>query len=478
MMNVNPLLKTDSYKFSHPLQYPIGTSELTTYIESRGYGERKLANKDGVVFFGLQMFLKELANTTITKEMVYEAAAFVHKHIGSNIYRTDDWLYVVNKLNGKIPIEISAVSEGSYIPNHNIIVKVRSTDERLFWMTGFLETQLLRAVWYPTTVCTISNDIKKIIYKYLLETSDDPKGQINFKLHDFGARGVSSGESAGIGGCAHLANFMGSDTVEGISYANHYYKSDMAAFSIPAAEHSTITAWGKYGEVNAFRNMLDKFAKPGALVAVVSDSYDLFHAIDNLWGKELKSQVIKSDAVLIVRPDSGNPPEIVLESLQRLDKAFGHAKNNKGFKVLNHVKIIQGDGVNEESINHILLTAKNSGYSADNIAFGMGGALLQKMDRDTFKFAEKACLAKINGKYVHVYKDPVTDPGKKSKSGDLDLVKFGHGYQTIDRLEINNPANSAPSELIPVYRNGEILKEYTLNEIRERANHRIYDETK
>ena len=266
---------------------------------------------------------------------------------------------------------------------------------------------------------------------------------------------------------------MGSDTIEGIVYANKYYHSDMAAFSIPAAEHSTITTWGKYGEVEAFRNMLTQFGKPGALMAVVSDSYDLFNAIDNLWGKELKQTVINSDAVLVIRPDSGNPPEIAPESLRRLDIAFGSVTNSKGYKVLNHVKLIYGDGINEQSIKEILENITTAGFATDNIAFGMGGALLQKVDRDFFKFAMKCCLAKINGKYVHVFKDPATDPGKRSKSGDLDLVKFGHGYQTIDRLA--SQFDTAPkSELIPVYRNGEILKEWTLDEIRERVNQRIF----
>ena len=282
----------------------------------------------------------------------------------------------------------------------------------------------MRSVWFPTTVATNSNAIKELIYSYLLKTSDDPRGQINFKLHDFAQRGVSSGESAGIGGAAHLINFMGSDTIEGIVYANKYYHSDMAAFSIPAAEHSTITTWGKYGEVEAFRNMLTQFGKPGALMAVVSDSYDLFNAIDNLWGKELKQTVINSDAVLVIRPDSGNPPEIAPESLRRLDIAFGSVTNSKGYKVLNHVKLIYGDGINEQSIKEILENITIAGFATDNIAFGMGGALLQKVNRDDFAFAMKCCLAKINGKYVHVFKDPATDPGKRSKSGDLDFVRL------------------------------------------------------
>ena len=194
---------SDSYKHSHAVQYPIGTSELTNYIESRG------GPKDGTIFFGLQMFLKDLSLMRVTKEMVLEAEDFINHHIGPNIFRTDDWMHVVNKHQGKIPLEISAVTEGEYVPTHNILVKIRSTDERLFWMPGFMETSIMRSVWFPTTVATNSNAIKELIYSYLLKTFDDPQGQINFKLHDFAQRGVSSGESAGIGGAAHSHQLHG-----------------------------------------------------------------------------------------------------------------------------------------------------------------------------------------------------------------------------------------------------------------------------
>lgn len=465
MFTVNPLLKTDSYKVSHPLQYPHGTTEVMTYIESRG------GPFPGTTFFGLQMFVEELANTTITKEMVEHADAFCTKHLGPGIFRFADWMIVVNEYGGKIPLEIRAVPEGTYLPNHNVQVTVRSTDPRLFWMTSFIETQILRAVWYPTTVATISNNIKKVILRYLLATSDDAdiNGQINFKLHDFGARGVSSGESAGIGGAAHLINFMGSDTMEGIQYANHFYDCDMAAFSIPAAEHSTITTYGRDHERDAFRAMLERFNTP--LVAVVSDSYDLMNAVENIWGKELKQEVIDSGKIVVVRPDSGDPATIVTEVLKGLDKNFGSTINSKGYKVLNNVRVIQGDGINQSSIEAILERATAAGFAADNIAFGMGGALLQQLNRDTFKYADKACMAIVNGKVVHVYKDPATDPGKRSKSGDLDLVKYGHGWTTVDRLTFDN--GSVPSELQLVYRNGETFNHQTLTEIRERVNYML-----
>ncbi len=151
------------------------------------------------------------------------------------------------------------------------MVQVENTDERMPWLTTWVETALLRSVWYPSTVATLSFKCKEILYRGLLETSEDPAGQIPFKLHDFGARGVSSAESAALGGMAHLVNFSGTDTMEALEAAMAWYGADVAGFSIPAAEHSTMTSWGREREVDAYRNMLVQFGRPNALVAVVSE---------------------------------------------------------------------------------------------------------------------------------------------------------------------------------------------------------------
>jgi len=307
-------------------------------------------------------------------------------------------------------------------------------------------------------------------------TADDTNAEIAFKLHDFGSRGVSSQESAGIGGAAHLVNFMGSDTIAGVVTANRYYKSQMAGFSIPAAEHSTITSWGRENEVEAYRNMLRQYAKPGALVAVVSDSYDIYNACENLWGGVLKQEVIDSGAVVVIRPDSGHPATVVLKCLQLLDSKFGHTVNTKGYKVLNNVRVIQGDGINADSIAEILNTIKGESYSASNVAFGMGGALLQQHNRDTQKFAMKCSYMEADGKGIQVFKEPITDSGKRSKRGRLDLVKrnFGTQWETVELVrDANGISPDRPlsnSALETVFENGLIMKEYTLDEIRKNAS--------
>lgn len=452
---VNPILNTDSYKPSHWLQYPPGTEKVYSYIESRG------GVYDRTVFAGLQPYLKEYLSTPVTMEDVLEAEEFFKLH--GEPFNKQGWLDMISEHRGYFPVRIRAVKEGTVVPTNNVLVSVENTDPKFFWATSYIETAILRAVWYMTSVATVSWSIKQLIKQFLDETGDPDS--IAFKLHDFGARGVSSFESSGLGGAAHLINFMGSDNIAGILAARQYYNEPMAGFSIPAAEHSSITSWGRDREVDAYRNMLTQFAKPGALLAVVSDSYDILNACD-MWGRDLKQQVVESGAVVVVRPDSGTPETMVLEVVSRLDQWYGSVVNAKGYKVLNNIRVIQGDGINEDSIRGILQNLKNAGYSADNVAFGMGGALLQHVNRDTQKFAMKASAALINGEWVDVFKDPVTDSGKRSKKGRLALIKDG---STGEFKTVQNP-DDLDSFLEIVWENGELKRDQTFAEIRAISN--------
>jgi len=460
-MKYSILLDTDSYKASHWTQYPENVSSIFSYIESRG------GDYPYTLFFGLQYYLKEYLSKGITEADVEKAKTFFAAH--GEPFNYDGWMYIAKDLKGKIPVRIRAVREGSIIPTHNVLVTIESTDSKVPWITSWVETSLLRSIWYPTTVATRSHIIKQIILKALNKSSDNPEEEISFKLHDFGSRGVSSQESAMIGGAAHLVNFMGSDTVAGVLCANEYYNIPMAGFSIPAAEHSSITSWGKDKEVDAYRNMLKQFAKPGALVACVSDSYDLWNACSNLWGGVLKQEVIDSGAVVIIRPDSGNPSEVVLKTAQLLEEKFGSTINSKGYKVLNNVKIIQGDGINERSIQEILDNLLSHGFSATNIAFGMGVQLLQILNRDSLKFAMKCSSITVNGEERDVFKSPITDTGKNSKAGRLDLIEYAPkgNFQTI-RLE-KGEEYTFFSSMSTVFENGNLLLDDSFQNIRKRS---------
>lgn len=452
----NILLNTDSYKPSHFLQYPPNTTRVFSYIESRG------GAYDETVFFGLQIFLKEYLSKPITQEMMDYAEKFLTAH--GEPFNREGWQHILDKHNGYLPIKIRSVPEGLVIPTHNVLATIENTDDKCYWLTSYVETALLRSIWYGTTVATNSYTAKQIIKQFMEDTCDDLSG-LPFKMHDFGARGVSSMESAGIGGAAHLVNFMGSDTITGVLFANEYYDCEMAGFSIPAAEHSSITSWGKDRELDSYRNMLRQFAKPGSLVAVVSDSYDIFNAVENLWGKELKQEVIDSGALVVIRPDSGDPATVVWKLVHLLADSFGYDINTKGYKVLKYVRIIQGDGINNETIKEILFRLKGSGFSAENIAFGQGGGLLQKVDRDTCKFAMKTSAALVDGVWVDVYKSPVTDTGKHSKRGRLSLYRDCNGdYETISNSLVHD--HLVEEVLRVVYENGELKNTITFEEVR------------
>ena len=454
----NILLNTDSYKASHYLQYPANTRVVSSYIEARG------GSFDSAVFFGLQAFLKQYLTKPITLDDVDEAEQILTAH-GVPFYR-EGWESIINKHGGYLPIEVQAVPEGNVMATGNALVQIKNTDPDAYWLTSYLETALLRAIWYPTTVATLSWYTKQIIASYLDETSDNPVEQLPFKLHDFGARGASSQESAGLGGMAHLVNFQGTDTVAALIAAKRYYRADMAGFSIPATEHSTVTAWGKENEADAYANMLKQFGREGAVLAVVSDSYDIYNAVTNIWGKQLREQVEQSGATLVVRPDSGKPEVVVLEVLERLYAEFGGTVNGKGYKVLaDCVRVIQGDGVNLESISVILECIKRAGFSVDNIAFGMGGGLLQKVDRDTLGFAMKASAVNVDNQWRDVFKQPVTDIAKHSKKGRLAVIKTEQGIKTIREDELADQSNLLRS----VFKNGRLLVDDDFDTVRARS---------
>ena len=460
---INPILNTDSYKTSHFLQYPPKTEYISSYIEARG------GDYPFTLFYGLQILLKSGLFKIIPDDVPEAKDVFASHGVPFN---EEGWKYILGEYDGNFPLHIQAVKEGTIVSTKNVLVQVNNTDPKVPWLTSYIETPLLRGVWYPTTVATRSYFIKKIMKKYLEKSGADVEVCIPFMLHDFGFRGVSSFESAGIGGSAHLVNFMGTDTLAALKYAKEYYGEQNAAFSIPAAEHSTITTWGENGELKAFENMLDKFGGPGKIVAVVSDSFDIYNAVRNYWGEALRDKVMNMGGRLVIRPDSGDPTVVPVELIEILGEKFGYEFNRSGYKVLPPcVRVIQGDGVNEKSIEQCLKNLTNKRWSAENIVFGMGGEMLQTMNRDTQRWAMKANAIKFEGDkdWTPVFKRPVTDPSKASKSGRLALTgSSGLGsytYRTVPEIDANGH-----NLLEDVWFNGKLLRDQTFTEVRELSN--------
>ncbi len=465
----NIVLLADAYKYSHHKLYYPGTTKIYSYLESRG------GQFEETIFFGLQYFLKYyLEGNVITKEKIDEAEAFLQQVFGrTDVFDRSKFDYILEKYNGRLPVRIKAVPEGTVVPVNNVLMTIENTDPECFWLSNFLET-LLMQVWYPSTVATLSREVRKIVEEYFEETAADAsKGAVDFVLNDFGFRGVSSIESAGLGGAAHLINFRGSDTIMGSVLAKRYYDAQKVyGLSIPATEHSVCTLLGEEGELEVFKHILRTF--PTGVVACVSDSFDIFRACSEYWGKELKDLVLSRDGVLVIRPDSGDPVFTLLKVFDILLTKFGYTINKKGYKVLPpQVRVIQGDGINVQTIRSIYGALKVNGISAENLVLGMGGALLQKVDRDTQKFAFKCSYAEINGKPVDVQKHPVevdahgklVQSFKTSKAGQLKLIRTDAGYQTV-RKETHT---GYEDQMITVFENGQIINVVTFEEVREKA---------
>lgn len=450
----NIILMSDSYKFSHYDMYPDGTQTVYSYLEAR-----KGATFNRTVFFGLQYYLKRyLEGKVVTKEKIDEAESVIDKHIGKGVFNRKGWEHILFEHGGCLPVAITAVEEGTPVDIDNVIMTVQNLDYKCWWLTNALET-LLSQIWYPCTVATLSREIKMMLNQYLEWTSDD-KTILPFQLHDFGFRGVSSVESAGLGGAAHLVNFMGTDTVEGMTLADMYYDSGVCGFSVPATEHSIMTSLGKEGEEQLFLHLLDKF--PSGILSVVIDSYDYLNFI-NVIARKHKDRILARDGKVVFRPDSGEPVAVTSEVVNALGEVFGYDKNRKHFNVLNpKVGALWGDGIDYHGIRSILFQLKLEGWSSSNIVFGSGGGLLQKLNRDTQRFAFKSSAQERNDVWYDIYKAP-RDSSKNSKKGRLALVKGDDGFRTVSF------EGGVDNKLETVFHMGKIIKLTDFNKVRKNA---------
>ncbi|KAJ3092991.1 hypothetical protein HK102_013265 [Quaeritorhiza haematococci] len=422
-----PLL-TDSYKETHYLLYP-DAQKMVAYGEFRA-GFNKDTTDTRLIFYGIRHVIEQYVAKKWTVQDVILAEDFFKNHgAGSSSFPFPKELFLkfIRENDGYFPVKIEALSEGTVVHPHTPVYVITAEKEYARLVT-YLET-LLTHVWYPSTVATLSRRARDIIEQNYEETvDDDGLWTLNSRLHDFGFRGCTSVEQSIIGGCAHLLNFVGTDTLSAAYYAQyHLNKGRPVAESIPATEHSVMTAYPT--EREALAQLLNSCGE-GAC-ACVMDSYDYTRALEEVL-PSVKSLKTSKGGFLVLRPDSGDPVEVVLMALRAADKTFGSSTNKKGFKVLNGVGVIQGDGINVDTIRAILKAATKEGYSAQNIAFGMGAGLLQKVNRDTMSFATK--LSKIvhaDGSERDVMKAPKTDPSKWSLPGELVVIRDEQQIPTI-----------------------------------------------
>jgi nicotinamide phosphoribosyltransferase len=446
---------TDSYKVTHWRQYPAGTRRVFSYFESRSG-----ATFDETVFFGLQYFLKQyMVGEVVTEAKLAEAEQLYSRHFGRNLLFREGWERIIHVHGGRLPVTIEAVPEGTSVGVNNVLMTVENTDSELFWLPNYLESLLVQT-WYPCTVATLGKRMKSLLRHHFTESGS--VSNLPWSMHDFGFRGTTCPEQAALGGAAHLVNFAGTDNGAALLFHKNFYHDACSGFSVPASEHSTMLAFGKDGESEAYENMLDAY--PEGTVSVVSDSYDIYKACGEIWGGKLRDKVLHRDGVLVVRPDSGNPPEVVVKVLEILGEKFGYSINSQSYKVLHpKVRVLQGDGIDLVTLKAVLEACEVAGWSADNVSFGSGGGLLQKMNRDTQRFAFKAASVVVGCEQRDIFKRPATDVTKASKSGRIKLVSDGVGFVTVGE------SDPRPSLLRPVFRDGELLADDSLSVIRERT---------
>lgn len=430
MIENNICLLTDSYKITHHYFYPKGTKKIYSYLESRVGAE---FNK--TIFYGLQYIIKKyLEGKAVTQEKIDEADNLMRTHLGEGIFNREGWQYILDEFDGMLPIEIKAVPEGTPVDVGNVLMTVENTDDKCYWLVNYLESLLLQ-VWYPSTIATLSAEVRKLANFYLDVTGSD-KSNLDFMLHDFGYRGATSTESSMLCGSAHLLSFSGTDTIPALTIPENYYNdSEVYGFSVQATEHSVMTSLGQDGEIQQALNVIEN-AKNGILSMVI-DSYDYrnFLRQASTEGSELNDAILKFLSIdgnkVVFRPDSGEPVSTTIDCLNILESGFGSYDTESGYKVFDaNIGLLWGDGLNYHKIRDILFAMKSNGWAAENIIFGMGGGLHSSVNRDTQRNAFKCSAQLRDGQWFDIFKNPL-DSSKKSKTGRFKLIEDDGSFKTI-----------------------------------------------
>jgi nicotinamide phosphoribosyltransferase len=509
-MNILPILLSDSYKQFHWMMYPKGITKLYSNMTPRNF---RHLNADKAVFFGLQYYVKEYLLSQWNEnffrrpkdEVVAEFKRF-HRHF-SNYDMQSAHIERLHDL-GYLPILIKALPEGSTVMEKVPFFTITNTHPEFAWLVNFLETQMSTAIWDFCVVATIAREYRKILTKWADITSED-RSFVQWQGHDFAQRGRSSTEST-LNQAGHLLSFTGTDTIPSVLMLEKYYNADMEkeliAGSVPATEHSVMTSYGKENEIEAFERILDLF--PTGIVSVVSDSFDLWKVCTEFCSN-LKNKILSRKGKLVIRPDSGDPVDIVcgIETVdvngelydikdvaerwpgdhlvrdgskpicpnspehkgvvELLWDVFGGRINSKGYKELDpHIGVIYGDSISRERAENICSRLASKGFASSNVVFGIGSYTYNHNTRDSLGIAVKSTYCEVEGVPREIFKDPVTDDGvKKSARGLLKVELENEEYVLRDMV---SPEEEKNGELRHVFLDGHLLVDWTLEQIRER----------
>lgn len=486
-MNILPLLLKDGYKVGHKFQYPEGTTLVYSNLTPR---KSRNADMQEVVFFGMQYFIKEYLVRQFNeqffsqpKERVLKAyARRMDNYLGKDSIPYDH-IEALHDL-GYLPLEIKALPEGILVPMRVPVFTIRNTNPEFFWLTNMLETLLSTILWKPCTSATTAYHYRKVFTRYALDTVGEDLGFVPWQGHDFSFRGMSGIEDALMSGAGHLLSFAGTDTIPAIDFLEEYYGADcekeLVGGSVPATEHSVMCMGTADGEIGTFERLITE-VYPKGVVSIVSDTWDFWQVI-TVFLPQLKDRILAREGKVVIRPDSGDPVKIVIGDedaepgspefkgvIECMWEIFGGSITPKGYKLLDpHVGIIYGDGITLERQQAILEGLKQKGFASYNVVLGLGSFTYEYVTRDNFGFAMKATYGEVAGEGRDIFKSPRTDDGTKLSAKGLLQVYRNEETGKLELKEQCSWEEEALGELTPVFRDGKMLREHTLEEMRAR----------
>ncbi|ENX07178.1 nicotinate phosphoribosyltransferase [Acinetobacter courvalinii] len=491
-IKINPLNAIDFYKADHRRHYPVGTEYVYANFTPRSSRLAKMLPDfdDKIVFFGLQGFIKHFLIETWNEGFFNQPKA---KVVAAYKRRMDNALGEgavpvehIEALHdlGYLPLKIKALPEGSRVNIKVPVLTIINTDPNFFWLTNYIETVLSAELWKSCTTASIAYEYKRLLTQYA-EKTGAPLDFVAVQGHDFSSRGMSGIYDAAQSGVGHLTSFIGTDSVASIDYAEEYYNATgIVGVSVPATEHSVMCMGSEESEIETFRRLICELY-PAGVVSIVSDTWDFWRVITE-FSVALKAEILKRQpnalglAKVVFRPDSGDPVKIICGdpeaerdspaykgAVQCLWEIFGGTETAQGYKVLNErVGLIYGDSITLERAQNILKGLQAKGFASNNLVFGIGSYTYNYLTRDSFGFAVKATWGQVNGVGRELFKDPVTDSGvKKSAKGLLRVEQTENGFELFDQQNFEQENMGA---LQTVFENGQLLRECSLDQIRER----------
>ncbi|MDE6347059.1 MAG: nicotinate phosphoribosyltransferase [Muribaculaceae bacterium] len=497
------ILLTDGYKLDHRRQYPKGTERVYSNWTPRSCGYFPEA-KEGAVVFGIQYFIKEYLINQMNAnffqkpkdQAVAEFAHRVNTFLGPDNQVGVEHIVALHDL-GYLPIEIKALPEGSLCPIRVPALTFINTKDEFFWLTNYFETITSTTLWLPMTSATSARLYKQELLRHAKKTGFLDQPGLDFLCHDFSMRGMAGVEAAIMSGMGHLTSFTGSETIPAISALERYYgasaENGVIAGTVPATEHSVMCAGGKLDEFGTFKRLITD-VYPEGFVSIVSDTWDFWQVMTNYLPR-LKDEIMTRNGRVVIRPDSGDPVHIICgytfddyENFQEeamhstavqkgayeiLWDIFGGTINEAGYKVLDpHIGMIYGDSITLERQKEIYRRLEEKGFAASNLVLGVGSFTYQFKSRDSLGFAMKATWCQVNGEAREIFKDPITDNGTKKSLKGLICVKKNEAGQfyAIDQVSAEEEKTG---ELKTVFKDGKLIKDWTLDEIRNNVNSTI-----